>query len=244
MAWAASTTPRRMAFASVRDVVRDSSLRIRPQPVVHTSHPGPSCRARPKRRGRGPRAGGAGGVPDVVGPSLDVLFVGINPDPISGERRHHFANPRNRFWRLLHEAGFTARRLDPSAEARLIEVGLGVTNLVPRVSRSSSELSPADFSRGRLVLERKVARWRPRAVVLVGMTVWRALTGKRARAVGLEQPSRGGTRIFVVPNPSGRNAAYSYSEMLRQWRDLARELGPPSLSSGGRGKQARSLQVG
>jgi mismatch-specific thymine-DNA glycosylase len=163
-------------------------------------------------------------VPDVVAPGLDVLFVGINPDPISGERRHHFANPRNSFWRLLHEAGFTPRRLDPSAEAGLLALGLGVTNLVSRVARSSSDLTPLDFSRGRRVLARKIARWRPRAVVLVGQTVRHALSGSRAPPSQLELPSRDGTRVFVVPNPSGRNAGYSYSEMLRKWRSVAREL--------------------
>lgn len=163
-------------------------------------------------------------VPDVVAPGLDVLFVGINPDPISGERRHHFANPRNGFWRLLHESGFTPRRLDPSAETGLLELGLGVTNLVSRVAHSSSDLTPMDFSRGRRILVRKIARWRPHAVVLVGQTVWHALSGSRDRATRLEQPIRDGARIFVVPNPSGRNAGHSYSEMLRKWRSVAREL--------------------
>ncbi len=116
-------------------------------------------------------------VPDIVGPDLDVLFVGINPDPISGKFAHHFANPRNAFWRLLHEAGFTRRRLEPFEEAALLEEGIGVTNLVPRVTRSSSELTHEDFEGGQRELRRKLARWRPRAVVFVGVTMWRARAG-------------------------------------------------------------------
>jgi G:T/U-mismatch repair DNA glycosylase len=187
----------------------------------------PSRRVRPG----GKPANANVAVPDVVAPGLDVLFVGINPDPISGERRHHFANPRNSFWRLLHEAGFTPRQLDPSAETALLELGLGVTNLVSRVARSSSDLTPMDFSRGKRILVRKIARWRPRAVVLVGQTVWHALSRGATPASRLELPARDGTRVFVVPNPSGRNAGYSYSEMLRKWRGVARELdrSPPEI---------------
>jgi G:T/U-mismatch repair DNA glycosylase len=186
---------------------------------------GPELAAPSRRRREGGRPASATvAVPDVVAPDLDVIFVGINPDPVSGERRHHFANSRNSFWRLLHEAGFTPRQLDPSAEAYLLELGLGVTNLVSRVARSSSELTPLDFSRGRQVLARKIALWRPRAVVLVGQTVWRALSGTAAPASRIELPARDGTRVFVVPNPSGRNAAYSYREMLRKWRSVARAL--------------------
>jgi mismatch-specific thymine-DNA glycosylase len=119
-------------------------------------------------------------VPDVISPDLDVLFVGINPDPVSGACGHHFANPRNGFWRLPHEAGFTGTQLDRSDEARLVEEGIGVTNLVSRITRSSSELTRDDFERARLALRRKVERWRPRAIIFVGLTAWRATLGKHA----------------------------------------------------------------
>jgi TDG/mug DNA glycosylase family protein len=157
-------------------------------------------------------------VPDVIGEDLDVLFVGINPDPVSAERGHHFANPRNAFWKLLHEAGFTSERLDPSEEAKLLPLGIGVTNVVPRVARSSSELTRDDFSRGADALKKKIARWRPRSVVFVGLTAWRALreSGESSR---LELD---GSRVFVLPNPSGRNAHYTRSDMLRRWRRVAR----------------------
>jgi TDG/mug DNA glycosylase family protein len=156
-------------------------------------------------------------VPDVIAEDLDVLFVGINPDPISAECGHHFANPRNVFWRLLHEAGFTAEQLDPSEEERLLALRIGVTNIVPRVARSSSELTRGDFSRGSCALREKIARWRPHSVVFVGLTGWRAVS----KSAETRRPKLDGARVFVLPNPSGRNARYSYRDMLRRWRRVA-----------------------
>jgi len=164
-------------------------------------------------------------VPDVIAPDLDVLFVGINPDPISGRVRHHFANPANAFWRLLHESGFTPRRFAPDDERRLTGLGIGVTNLVMRVTSGVNELSAQDLDRGRRALERKLARWRPRAVVFVGVTAWRAFTRDKGPVECGEAPSHRGARVFVLPNPSGRNAHYPPARMRRLWSRLARALG-------------------
>jgi TDG/mug DNA glycosylase family protein len=180
-------------------------------------------------------------VPDVIAPELDVLFVGLNPDPISGRVRHHFANPVNAFWRLLHESGFTPRRFAPEEEACLLPLGIGVTNLVMRVTRGVSDLSAEDLDRGRRALERKLARWRPHAVVFVGVTAWRAFTRDRGPIECGEAPSRRGVRVFVLPNPSGRNAHYPPARMRRLWSAVARALGRGRSS---RRRRARSRALG
>ena len=171
----------------------------------------------------------AGPLADVIAPRLDVLFVGINPGLVSARAGHHFANPANPFWRLLHESGFTSRRLRPEEGPRLLEERLGVTNLVARETAGVSDLRRDDLEGGRRVLQRKIRRYKPRAVVFVGLTAFAAFTsgtGRRGRVSCGEQPEvLERTRVFVVPNPSGRNAHFTYAEMLAAFRDVARALG-------------------
>ena len=184
------------------------------------------------------RAGGP--VPDVIAPGLDVLFVGINPGFASARAGHHFANPANPFWRLLHESGFAPRRLTPAQERELLAERLGITNLVARETAGAADLTRQDLDRGRDALMRKIRRYRPRAVVFVGLTAYaaferrtrqrsavrRVAPGARRRIACGEQPHGfAGARVFVVPNPSGRNAHFTYDQMRAIFRDVARALG-------------------
>jgi TDG/mug DNA glycosylase family protein len=177
----------------------------------------------PERRIPVPR----GPVPDVIAPGLDALFVGINPGFASARAGHHFANPANPFWRLLHESGFVDRRLAPAEERELLDRRLGITNLVARATAGVADLTRDDLERGREVLARKIRRYRPRAVVFVGLTAYAAFERRtRGRVACGEQPDPfAGARVFVVPNPSGRNAHFTPAQMLAAFRDVARALG-------------------
>jgi double-stranded uracil-DNA glycosylase len=179
-------------------------------------------------------------VPDVIRPGLRLLLVGINPGLISARRRAHFANPANPFWRLLEESGLLPRRLEPGEQRELLAHGLGITNLVSRESASASELGPRDYERGRRELDRTLRRYRPRAVAFVGVTAYRSFARLPAskRVVCGEQPtSLHGARVFVLPNPSGRNAHYRYSDMLALFRGCKRALD-------GRGHSRRQGSLG
>src|SRR3979411_413640 len=107
-------------------------------------------------------------VPDVVDPGIDILFCGINPGLYSGAVGHHFARPGNRFWKVLHRAGFTDRELSPFEDRALPESGIGVTNLVSRTTAAAAELDHAELRRGARRLESKVRRYRPAFVALAG----------------------------------------------------------------------------
>src|SRR3954468_5977811 len=107
-------------------------------------------------------------VPDVLAPNLDVVFCGINPGRVSAAAAAHFANPRNDFWRLLHDAGFTPRLYDPSEQFALLELGVGVTNAAPRTTPGSGDLRKADFSGAADRLERIARELAPRAIGFVG----------------------------------------------------------------------------
>jgi TDG/mug DNA glycosylase family protein len=153
-----------------------------------------------------------------------ILFVGINPSLRSAEVGHHFAGPGNPFWRLLHAARLVPAPLTYVDDVRLPSLGLALTNIVPRATRAASELRREEFETGRLALARLIARVRPAVVAFVGVTVYRAFFGPRARGGAGPRPERiGAARVFVVPNPSGLNAAYpGFADKLVWFRRLER----------------------
>lgn len=166
-------------------------------------------------------------VPDVIAPGLDVLFCGINPGLYSGATGHHFARPGNRFWPALHGAGFTDRLLDPSEKHRLLEAGCGITNLVSRTTAAAAELADDELAAGRLELERKVRRYEPRWLAVLGIGAYRTAFGRRGAPIG-EQPERlGSTGLWVLPNPSGLNANYQLPELIRLFGELREAAAKP-----------------
>jgi TDG/mug DNA glycosylase family protein len=159
-------------------------------------------------------------VPDLIAPGLAVLFSGINPGLYSAATGHHFARPGNRFWPALHAAGFTDRVLRPAEEPMLLEVGVGITNLVDRATATAAELSPDELRRGRRALERKVRRYRPRCVAVLGIGAYRAAFELPRAALG-RQPERIGTAaLWVLPNPSGLNANHQLGDLARAFGAL------------------------
>jgi len=161
---------------------------------------------------------------DRIRPGVRILFVGINPGIRSSVTGHHFAGFSNRFWKLLYESGLVSERISYQDDDRLSEWGYGITNIVPRPTPGIDTLRPDEYVEGRARLRRKVYRYRPAVLAAVGITVFRALFPERKGAVSLGlQPERvGPSAVFVLPNPSGRNANFTYKEMLAAFRDLRR----------------------
>jgi TDG/mug DNA glycosylase family protein len=161
---------------------------------------------------------------DRIRPGVRVLFVGINPGVRSALTGHHFAGYSNRFWKLLYDARLVPEAIGHEDDDRLPEWGFGITNIIPRATPGIDTLTTAEYVDGRSRLRRKIARFRPGVVALVGVTVFRAMFPERKGPVTLGlQPERiGNAIVFVLPNPSGRNANYSYAEMLAAFRALSR----------------------
>jgi double-stranded uracil-DNA glycosylase len=155
-----------------------------------------------------------------------VLLVGINPGIQSSLTGHHFAGFSNRFWKLLYESRLVPEPIGYEDDDRLPEWGYGVTNIVPRPTPGIDTLRPEEYVAGRLRLRRKILRYRPAVVATVGVTVFRALVPERKgpMTVGLQPERIGDSALFVLPNPSGRNANYTYQEMLAAFRALRRYL--------------------
>lgn len=184
--------------------------------------------------GRG-KTRGAGGLPDLIAGRPRALFVGINPGIRSAALGHHFAGHSNRFWRLLWESGLVPERLTFMDDVRLPDWGYGITNLVPRPTPGIGSLRPAEYRSGSRRLASKVRRRRPELVVLVGVTIFRALcpdrrgrgprgAGLRPVRLGLQKERFAGVPVFVLPNPSGRNATLSHAAMRAAFRALRRHL--------------------
>jgi len=162
---------------------------------------------------------------DRIEPGVRVLFVGINPGIRSAAIGHHFAGYSNRFWKLLYESRLVPEPIGSEDDGRLTEWDFGITNLVPRPTPGIDTLHPQEFVDGLRVLRRKVRRWRPQVVALVGVTLARAIFERRPAdriALGLQPDTFEGARVFVLPNPSGRNANFSYQEMLAAFKGLKR----------------------
>jgi double-stranded uracil-DNA glycosylase len=159
-------------------------------------------------------------LPDILGPGLAALFCGINPGRRSAAAGHHFANPRNDFWRLLHDAGLTPRLLDPAEQHALLDYGFGVTNAASRTTRGSGDLRRADFAGGRERLERIALELRPRVIAFVGKEAYRGAFGERP-TLGLQGRRLGETLLFVLPSTSPANAAVPYAERLKWFQELA-----------------------
>ncbi len=161
-------------------------------------------------------------IPDVIGPGLRVLFCGINPGLWSAAVGQHFAHPSNRFWKALHQAGFTDRVLAPAEQRDLPGLGVGITNLVNRATRTAKELSADELRAGASALEDKVRRYRPRIVAVVGLQAYRTGFGRRGAVIGPQSESLAGSRLWVVANPSGAQAHYQLPALVEAFAGLRR----------------------
>lgn len=157
-------------------------------------------------------------VPDVIRRGLRFLFVGVNPGLRSGAARHHFAHPSSRFWRALHLGGFTPRLLLAEEEAELLCWGVGLTNLVHRPTATAGELTDRELRAGAQELARKVCRYRPEWVAILGVGAYRIAFRKRAATVGRQPELICGSSVWVLPGPTGRNAHFPIPLLVEEFR--------------------------
>ena len=165
-------------------------------------------------------------VPDVLpetGGRIELIFCGINPGRVSAAARAHFANPRNDFWRLLHDAGFTPRLFDPQEQFSLLDLGIGVTNAAYRTTPGSGDLRRGDFDGDRLA---RIAReYDPVCIAFVGKEAYRGAFSERPE-LGPQMRTLARTGLFVLPSTSPANAAVPYAERLRWFTALKEWLVP------------------
>ena len=161
-------------------------------------------------------------VPDVIAPGLRVLFCGINPGLYTAAVGHHFARPGNRFWPALHRSGFTDSLLSPFDERKLLDLGIGVTNVVARATAAAAELTKDDFIEGGRRLRARVRRHRPQIVAVLGVGAYREAFARPKAIIGEQDERIGAARIWVLPNPSGLNANYQIVDLVKLFKELRR----------------------
>ena len=150
---------------------------------------------------------------------MRVVFCGINPGRFSDSANAHFANPRNDFWRLLHEAGFTPRLLEPTEQFDLLPLGIGVTNAAYRTTPGSGDLRAGDFAGSAERLEKLARELRPCVIAFVGKEAYRGPFRERPEH-GLQARRLAETALFVLPSTSPANAAVPWEERLRWFKAL------------------------
>ncbi|MCW2720847.1 MAG: double-stranded uracil-DNA glycosylase [Pseudonocardiales bacterium] len=159
-------------------------------------------------------------LPGPDDPPLRVLFCGINPGLVSAATGHHFGRPGNRFWPVLHGAGFTPRLLLPAEQDELRGLGLGITNMVARASARAEELSADEIVAGGVRLRGVVEQVRPAWLAVVGITAYRTAFAVPKAGVGPQEERLGKARVWVLPNPSGLNAHWQLPDMVEEFGRL------------------------
>jgi len=159
-------------------------------------------------------------LPDVIARDLAVLFCGINPGLYTAAVQQHFGRPGNRFWPVLHQAGFTPRLFHPSEQRELLKLGYGITNVVARATAAADELTREELIAGGKTLARKVRKYEPRFLAIVGVGAYRTAFGRPKATPGLQAETIGETKIWVLPNPSGLNANYQAAALVALFREL------------------------
>lgn len=157
---------------------------------------------------------------DILAEELAVIFCGINPGMTAAAQGHHFAGRGNRFWRTLHLAGFTPEQVQPENDRTLLRYQCGLTAVVERPTASADQLSLHEFSAAAAGFEQKIARHVPRFVAFLGKAAYCALSGQREVAWGLQAKTFGNAAVWVLPNPSGRNRAFSLEQLVAAYREL------------------------
>ncbi len=159
-------------------------------------------------------------LPDIVDAHLTVLFCGINPGMEAATTGHHFAGRSNRFWRVMHLAGFTPEEMTPQHDRMLLQYGCGLTTVVERPTARADQLSSQDFAGAASAFEQKIAHYAPRFVAFLGKAAYAALSGRRDIAWGLQPTAMAASAIWVLPNPSGRNLAFTLDQLVGAYREL------------------------
>ncbi|WP_423371618.1 G/U mismatch-specific DNA glycosylase [Burkholderia sp. LMG 32019] len=159
-------------------------------------------------------------LPDLIAEHLDVLFCGINPGLTAAATGHHFAGRNNRFWRVIHLAGFTPAEISPQDDRAILRHGCGLTAVVKRPTASADQLSRAEFIAAAAEFDQKVARYGPRFVAFLGKAAYSALSGQREVRWGLQPARMQGASVWVLPNPSGRNLAFGLDDLVDAYRQL------------------------
>jgi len=168
--------------------------------------------------------GKAVGLSEILAPGLSVVFCGLNPALSALADGHNFSNRSNRFWRVLHLAGFTPRLLRPEEEREILNYGCGLTSAVSRATRGAGELTRRDYLDEVPALRAKMARFSPVNLAFLGKPAYMAISLRKHVEWGRQEEDFAGAAVWVLPNPSGLNRAFNLEKLAEHYRELKSAL--------------------
>lgn len=163
-------------------------------------------------------------LPDLIRPNLKAVFAGINPGACAAKAGHHFHGRGNRFWRVLHLAGFTPEQLDASQDAMLLQHGMGVTAMVDRPTARADQVSKEEFKAAVVGFRKKIELHRPGHIAFLGKVAFLTMFDKKDVQWGRQDLSISTSTVWVLPNPSGLNRAFSINDLVASYGQLRRAL--------------------
>lgn len=157
---------------------------------------------------------------DLIAKDLIIVFCGINPGLKSALDGHHFSGRSNRFWKVLHQAGFTPHQIEPIDDAIILDFGYGLTTAVERATARADELSKKEFDHSIGAFKTKIIHFQPKYIAFLGKVAYMAFSGKRQVSWGLQPEDFCGAKVWVLPNPSGLNRGFTLNELIISYGEL------------------------
>lgn len=157
---------------------------------------------------------------DLINKNLKVLFCGINPGLKSALDGYHFAGPSNRFWKVLHQSGFTPYQIAPANDTAILEFGYGLTTAVERATARADQLSKEEFDHAYENLRNKITAFQPQYIAFLGKAAYKAFSGKKNLFWGLQPEDFCGTKVWILPNPSGLNRGFNLEQLITAYSEF------------------------
>jgi TDG/mug DNA glycosylase family protein len=167
---------------------------------------------------------------DLIANNLTVIFCGINPGLKSAWDGHHFSGRSNRFWKVLHQAGFTPHEIEPLNDATILDFGYGLTTAVARATVRADELSRDEFSNSIEIFKAKMTHFQPKHIAFLGKPAYVAFSGKKQVLWGLQSEDFCGAKVWVLPNPSGLNRGFTLNDLVIYYRELYQAITADSIN--------------
>jgi mismatch-specific thymine-DNA glycosylase len=158
-------------------------------------------------------------LPDYLRKSMKLILVGCNPGERSARVGHYYAGRGNQFWPLLYESGVVPELLSYNDDKRLVEFGVGLTDLVKRPTKGFEDIERQEFAEGRVLLAQKLEEYKPLVVAFNGKLVYERFSGRTCK-LGLQKETLYGARVFVLPSTSGLNAGTERGVKMRYFKKL------------------------
>ncbi|RQO66102.1 G/U mismatch-specific DNA glycosylase [Pedobacter sp. KBW06] len=157
---------------------------------------------------------------DLIARDLKIIFCGINPGLKSASDGHHFSGRSNRFWKVLHQAGFTPDEIEALKDAGILDYGYGLTTAVSRATSRADELSGIEFDNSIDAFKAKMNHFKPKCIAFLGKAAYLAFTRKKQISWGPQEEDFCGAMVWILPNPSGLNRGFSLNDLVKHYREL------------------------